>query len=333
MLKTLQTHPGQLVYMPCGDGQIIAAPEVAGRIFAQIDGFLLHRLDVARLQNPVPNEFNNLGGNSLWPAPEGGAFAYNYHPKTNQWYVQDAIATAPCRISAHDDSHIIIEKEIALRNRKGREIRLRFTRRIDTLSGGGFSGLLYTGYKTRDIFTPLGKFSVKDFLLAPWSLEQFPGTDGVTFFVKVGDEANAINLDYYGQPEKAPRIENGILYLELSRRVKFQAGFPVVGKPEFIGAYDANRNLVTIRTAEVAPGKYFNMADNDQPRGPWTAADMYSVFNGGELDFHELETLGAMPEENGFLAESVLHSQTRFWRGEATDLKKMLKNNYGVKIE
>ena len=60
-----------------GDGEIFLTSALQERIFAAMDGEILHRLDLSSV-NHAPEEFCNLGGNSLWPAPESGAFAFNY---------------------------------------------------------------------------------------------------------------------------------------------------------------------------------------------------------------------------------------------------------------
>jgi hypothetical protein len=61
----------------------------------------------------------------------------------------------------------------------------------------------------------------------------------------------------------------------------------------------------------VQPGLYFNIADNDQPAGPFSAADVYSIFNGDEsLGFFELETIGSANVVDDRLSGSSLVSRT-----------------------
>ena len=62
--------------IPAGDGEVLLSAALQGRIFAALQGELLHRLDAPLAEHPSES-FNNLGGNSLWPAPEGGPFAFN----------------------------------------------------------------------------------------------------------------------------------------------------------------------------------------------------------------------------------------------------------------
>ena len=50
MLNLLRTHDANLVELPCGRGSVLVAPLLAGRIFCQFDGELIHRLDGRALQ-------------------------------------------------------------------------------------------------------------------------------------------------------------------------------------------------------------------------------------------------------------------------------------------
>ena len=70
------------------DGTVYLSPGLQGRIFCSIGDTLIHKLDFAMAADPS-DDFNNIGGNSLWPAPEGGPFAFNY--PHGEWTVQDGI--------------------------------------------------------------------------------------------------------------------------------------------------------------------------------------------------------------------------------------------------
>jgi hypothetical protein len=60
-------------------------------------------------------------------------------------------------------------------------------------------------------------------------------------------------------------------------------------------------------------GLYFNIADNDQPDGAFSAADTYSIFNSDtDMSAFELETVGCARVEDGILHGSELASRTSF---------------------
>ena len=79
----------------CGHGRVMLDAANQGRVFVELDGKLLHRYDENIAAAPDPVKFNNIGGNSLWPAPEGGEFAFNYlNDSGNSWLVQPGVNCA-----------------------------------------------------------------------------------------------------------------------------------------------------------------------------------------------------------------------------------------------
>ena len=96
---------------------------------------------------------------------------------------------------------------------------------------------------------------------------------------------------------------------------------------------DLQRRLLCVREI-VGPreGMYFNIADNDQPQGPFSAEDAYSIFNADEtLGFFELETVGGALVQNGRLKGSRLLSRTSFALfDEAEPVKRFVNNAIGV---
>jgi hypothetical protein len=324
--------PG-LVLLKLEPGAVLLSPSLSGRIFCEFDGELVHRLDRERLENPSPSEFNNLGGNSLWPAPEGGPFAFNYPPGAGDWYVQDGVAGLPARVTEEEPHRAVMEKAAALVNRRGTLVRLLFTREVfarnlkGELDGFGLRGF---AYRSIDTIVPVTPVRTEDALVAAWSLEQFPGADGVVAFGKVREPGEAVNLDYYGEPGDRIRSHEGGFTFHLGGTDRHQIGIKVASKPELLGALDLNRSMLFLRKTGRQPGTYFNIADNDQPDGPYSAADLFSIFNGGELGFFELETVGSMREEEGMLGTSILESETVILSGELSELGRYLDEREGV---
>jgi hypothetical protein len=87
-----------------------------------------------------------------------------------------------------------------------------------------------------------------------------------------------------------------------------------------------------LRYTEPQQGMYFNIADNEQSAGAFSASDLYSIFNGGALNFFELETIGAMRASDGAVLASSLISQTLILRGELNELKRVLLEREGVSL-
>jgi hypothetical protein len=336
MLDLLRAYDTRLVELKCGKGSVLIPPSLSGRIFCQYDGELIHRLDVAGMQNPSPTEYDNLGGNSLWPAPEGGLFAFNYPPDSDAWMVQNGIAKAVPRITLVDANYAKVEKRIALTNRKGVCVDVDYRRvvsvpdRLLVPEGYDLDGLCYL---TDDIFEPRGEYGMEDVLIAPWSLEQFPGAEGIVSFCKLAIPEDALNCDFYGDPGQRITWQPEGFTFRLGGAARHQIGVRVQGRPEFIGALDTRRSMLILRKCQVQEGVYFNIADNEQAAGPFSTADLYSIFNGGELGFFELETIGAMHMREGCMAKSVLSSQTLILKGSQAELLRYLSEKEGFQLD
>jgi hypothetical protein len=336
MLELLRAHDSQLVELNCGRGSVLIPPSLGGRIFCQFDGELIHRLDGSALQNPSPTEYDNLGGNSLWPAPEGGVFAFNYPPGSDAWMVQDGIAKAVPAISRDGGNCARVEKRIVLTNRKGATVELDYRRVVsvsDSLKLPAGYALDGMSYRTEDIFEPRGEYSADSVLLAPWSLEQFPGAEGIVAFGKMAVSKDALNFDFYGDPGDRLARRPGHFTFMLGGEARQQIGVRVQCRPQFIGALDIRRSLLILRRTEVRQGVYFNIADNEQPDGPFSTADLYSIFNGGELGFYELETIGAMRVAGGRVSASILPSETLILKGDMAELLRYLSEQGGLHLE
>ncbi|HOD49236.1 MAG TPA: hypothetical protein PLM14_16575 [Candidatus Hydrogenedentes bacterium] len=336
MLEQLRAHDAKMVELECGQGSMLIPPSLNGRIFCQLGGELVHRLDGKALAHPSPAEYDNLGGNSLWPAPEGGPFAFNYLPGSNTWTVQHGIAKAVPRVFRDDRNCVGIEKRIVLTNRKGTRVDLEYRRLVSArdirplVEEYALEGMCY---HTEDTFEPLGEYDPEKVLLAPWSLEQFPGADGVVAFGKVAELEDALNCDFYGDPGDRIARRRDHFSFRLGGKARHQIGVRVQSEPQFIGALDRGRSMLFLRKTPPLQGVYFNIADNDQLAGPFSTADLYSIFNGGELGFFELETIGAMQAAGDRLLASTLLSETLILRGTQSGLLRYLSEEEGLQLD
>ena len=336
MLSSLRAHDARLVELRCDRGSVLIPPALNGRLFCQLDGELVHRLDVAAMQNPSPEAYDNLGGNSLWPAPEGGAFAFNYPPDSDAWYVQEGIGKEVASVALDGPNRVLVEKRIFLTNRKGICIDTKYRRVVSIsdvpplISEYALHGM---SYETEDAFEPQDKYCADDVLLAPWSLEQFPGAEGIVAFGKTTKNEDALNCDFYGDPGDRIAWQLGGFTFRLGGIDRHRIGVKMNAAPQCIGALDPGRSLLILRKTPFQEGLYFNIADNEQAAGPFSAADLYSIFNGGELGFFELETIGAMQTASGCLSTIILHSQTLILKGTVKELLRYLSEREGIQID
>ena len=306
-----------------GDGTVYLSGELQGRIFATLDGCILHRLDGALAANPSPTQFNNLGGNSLWPAPEGGPYAFNYPPGGGDWYVQEGINAVPAQPLSDGFG---VEKTIRLVNRQGVEGEMCYRRVVTPMETTlalkyGLKGLVYRSEDSFATSRPL-----EDFLLAAWSLEQFDLTPRAFGFGKLA--VPRLHGEFYGEP--SPHIDwaGGCFRFRFGAGERLQVALPETAAPEYIGALVPERNLLIVRRiVDADAGRRIDIADNDQPRGPFAECDAYSIFYGADAGFFELETIAPVRQDGeGRTLGSRLVSETHFYQGALDGIKQLLFN-------
>ncbi|MFH1477821.1 MAG: DUF6786 family protein [Verrucomicrobiota bacterium] len=314
--ELLQIKQNAVLAFQDAEAACALCPDMGGRVFGEVGGLSMHRIDLDTVCHP-DQPFANFGGGNFWPAPEGGKFGFNY--RRNEWYVQACINAEPFQVGVHNDRAAVLQKQIALVNRAGTRVETRMQRAfrlIDQPPPGlqrcHLEGFL--SYQTTDTFTVLNRVQVDTALIASWTLEQFEGTDATIAFCAVEHPEQAINFDFYEHPGAriayAPR---GFTY-KTDARCKGQIGIRQAAGARFIGFYDLSRRLVCLReNCSTAGGLYFNIADNDQPQGPASAADNYSIFNSdADMGAFELETIGSAQVEQKRLKSSELISITTF---------------------
>ena len=335
ILEKMKTADPKVHALRCADGAVYLSPGLQGRIFCSIGEELIHKLDFELAAHPT-DSFNNIGGNSLWPAPEGGAFAYNYPHGT--WCVQDGINKVCPILSARSESEAVMVKHITMLNAKGIQVRLeakREVRTVDISATAAKFNLKAVAYAETDTFTPGETYSTEDVVLNAWSLEQFPGADGIIAFGAFDNDsakpAQIINDDFYGDPLARIRFADKLFLFDLGGPNRLQIGFKKDCLPRLIGAYDAARGILILRKTSICEGTYVNIADNDQKKGVYSTEDIYSIFNGAaELNFFELETIAPMIARDGKLVRSTLVSNTCIFKGSGENLSALLEKEYGI---
>jgi len=297
------------------NSRAVFAPDLGARIFCELNGMLLHRLDIDNVRKPN-RPFNNYGGNNFWPAPEGGKFGFNY--KADNWYVQLAINNEPFVLESRKSSTAKGCKETVLKNRKGAKIEVLIEREFTVTTLDEILAELKpaTGfaYLVDDRISLVNNVKTDDALIACWTLEQFDASDSTISFVKVKQPQQAINFDFYSHPKDRIIYGDKRLFYKTDSKKRGQIGIKKKANPQCIGFYDLERKLICVREiVKSTDGLYFNIADNEQPKGPFSAMDNYSIFNGDEdLRFFELETIGSAEVQDGYLRGSHLTSKTSF---------------------
>ena len=334
ILDKLKTVDPTIGVIPGNDGAIYLSPGLQGRIFCSIGDELMHKLDFELAQNPTDG-FNNIGGNSLWPAPEGGAFAFNY--PYGEWTVQEGINSVCPELTLKDGKGTMV-KHITLHNAKGTDVSLEYKREVKALDVSAVTakyGVKAVSYESSDCFTAEGEYSVEDAILNSWTLEQFWGAEGITAFGKFEKKdafvKEVINDDFYGDPLVRIRLKEGLFIFALGGPNRLQIGVKKDCVPTLLGAYDPSKEMLIIRKTAIKDGVYINIADNDQKDGAYSTEDVYSVFNGSnELGFFELETIAPMEVKDGKFIRSELVSETVIYKGNKESLSRLLEEYYSI---
>jgi len=310
-LLSLKRSGGYLYEMP--GARLFFAPDLGARVFVEVDGMLLHRLDMAAVRDPH-QPFNNYGGNNFWPAPEGGKFGFNYEGDT--WRVQKGINNEPFVMDGKKEKSARAQKRVVLVNRQNVKLDCLMERQVRLIDMpdwiaklGGQSALAYA---VDDRITVMNPVTIEDALVSCWTLEQFNAMAATIAFVKVAKPREAINFDFYADPSAKLSYSPQALFYQADSKQPGQIGIKCRAQAHYAGFYDLARGLLCVRQIQALEGShYFNFADNDQPRGPYSAADNYSIFNGGEAQgFFEVETIGGAIVDKNRLLGSALTSMT-----------------------
>lgn len=294
---------------------VAVLPCLGGRVFAEVGGMMMHRINLENARDPcLP--YNNIGGNTLWPAPEGGRLGFNY--RGDEWYVQECMNRLQLHVAEHDCLSTRLQERISLVNRAGTIVHCLMSRdiRMDSPSATSLPTDIECSfsYVTYDSFQVLNDVPAESGLIAAWSLEQFDASETTLSFCCVAKSANALNIDYYDPPrERVTFLERGITYRTDGQAVG-QIGIREQNGASFIGFYDTSRRLLCLRKNLTPPGGvYINIADNEQEYGPYSASDNYSIYNSGpDMNLFELETIGPVDISDGLVRGSKLHTVTTF---------------------
>lgn len=322
----------------CAQARMVVAPDLGGRLFVEVAGQSMHRMDLEVIKRPN-QPFNNFGGMNLWPAPEGGDFGFNYHG--DQWIVQPAINQDPFQVVESRSDFASLRKRCALVNRKKKRVEVEITREVRIVEPAeelrSFGEAILFAVETNDGIKVENAVSMHEALIAAWNLEQFDATENTMAFVSVENPRAAINFDFY-QPSPQNLItwhEKGFTF-RVHGRQRGQIGIRASAHARRIGFYDLSRKILCLKElTQEGKGTYFNIADNDQPQGPYSAADNYSIFNSDtDMQAFELETIAPVEVTDKKLRQSRLSSKTTYsvFSHEAS-IQKFLMRELGASRE
>lgn len=267
---------------------VIAALDLEGRLFTIVDSRVLNRVVPSAIVNRSnKNAYQNPGGDTLWPAPEGTCFGYEYG--TGQWRVPPAITGAVWEVVEQAENKTVIRAEIDLANNRQLGIPCEFERHIEIEPNGKSlvqhvtEIIRYIGART----LAKGEFS-----LAPWSLCQFDSGQGCKVIMPpplAGDIRDMYDLSL------SQRGMSGDYYVvETQTDFRFQLGLSEnVPWIEFINGNDFR---VKRYAGTLPPGqRYIDIADAHPKQFPSDFGVKLSIYC-DPSGFMEIEACGGCPD-------------------------------------
>ena len=267
---------------------VIAALDLEGRLFTVVDGQVLNRVVPSAIEKRTNRSaYLNPGGDTLWPAPEGTCFGYEY--ATGKWRVPPAITGAVWEVAAQSDKTAVIRAEVDLVNNRQLGLPCEFERRIEIELGTGrltqhvTEVIRYLGAQTLDRC---------HFRLAPWSLCQFDA--GAGSVVVMPPPAAADIWDLYDASQSQRGLKDGLYAVNTQTPFRFQLG---LGANVPWIEYRSGAHFRVRRTLGLLPAgqQFSDIADTPPDQPPSALGTKLSVYC-DPSGFMEIEGCGGCPE-------------------------------------
>lgn len=297
-----ESHRRWVVIGDLSDG-VLAGLDLEGRLFAYKNERVLHRaVPDAILSRSNRNQFQNPGGDALWPGPEGTCLGYEY--ASGAWRVPPAVTGADWQVTERGANSLVYEAEIDLINSRQLGIPALFRRSVDLdISQPGrmvqrvTETIRYIGAKP----IPRG-----DALLIPWSLSQFDwGTDSFYEF-PLADPAAV--WDFYTPSAERRPVTGGICRFNAATRDRVQLG---IGESVPWVKYNTAGFSVSRSVSGGITGSYADIADADPAESPSARGTKFSVYT-DPSGFTEIEACGGGLTELEPGAETSVTIETLF---------------------
>ena len=196
---------------------VIVALDLEGRLFTVVDGEVISKVNPpAILARSNKKQFQNPGGDALWPAPEGTCVGYEY--ASGVWRVPPAITGAVWEVVSASDDGCVVRAEIDLINNAQLGMPCEFERHIRLKKG---AGTLFQ--EVKEMIRYIGKRTLHkpEFSLAPWSLCQFDSSETGVVYMPVPPDSEDI-WDMYGPSDGQRSIQNNLCVVRTQTPERFQ---------------------------------------------------------------------------------------------------------------
>lgn len=218
LLDFMAQHGRRTARVGTSENGVIAGLDLEGRLFAVVEGRVLHRVfPEAIRQRSDRRQFWNPGGDALWPGPEGTCFGYEYG--TGDWRVPPSISGAVWLVREQSRNRLVIEAEVDLINSRQLGIPVLLRRDISV----AFAPKRLTVRVTESIrYLGARTLEANEFSLIPWSLCQFDWTAGCHYRFALAGPCDV--WDFYAPSDGQRSVREGVCVVKAETRERFQLG-------------------------------------------------------------------------------------------------------------
>lgn len=196
---------------------VVVALDMEGRLFTVVSGRVVSKVNPpAILARSNKREFQNPGGDALWPAPEGTCFGYEYSSKT--WRVPPSIYGAEWNVVSQNVDACVVRSEIDLINNMQVGIPCEFERHIVLEKHG--NGIRQ---QVRELIRYIGRriLDRTEFSLAPWSLCQLNASDTGVVRMPIPPTDEDV-WDMYAPSNSQRGVREGLYEIRVKTPERFQ---------------------------------------------------------------------------------------------------------------
>ena len=268
---------------------VIIALDLEGRFFTVINDQVISKVNPSAIgTRSNKDQFQNPGGDALWPAPEGTRLGYEY--ATGNWRVPPSVTGAVWEVISQSVNECTVRAEIDLVNNIQTGIPCEFERHIriekkeKTLR-----------QEVKEIIRYMGKKTIHqtEFSLAPWSLCQFDSSETGSVYLPVPPAKDDI-WDMYGPSDQQRSIQGDVCVVRTKTQERFQLALSK--NMAWITYVNEGRYKVKRYTLDL-PGDRYHIDIADAPPDVWPSGKGVSLsLYCDPSGFMEIEACGGCAE-------------------------------------
>lgn len=346
-----------------GQARVLIVPEYQGRVMTSSSDGLVGRsygwMNHELISSGEPQkQFHAFGGEErFWLGPEGGPYSLYFAPGAEQrfenWQVPPLIDTEPFTVVEQRSNSVRFEKTAALVNAAGTVFELGIDRQVrlldvaevsQTLGHSVPEGLGLVAYESMNTVQNNGLFAWNEQTGMPsiWMLSHFVPSSQTTVFIPYRTDASGtvVNDEYFGKvPADRLIVREGIIWFRADGAYRSKIGVPPQRATDFSGAWDPQREVLTLVWSPVPEGEYRYVNSNWGEQQDPFEGDLINAYNDGPLDdgsilgpFYELETsspaLALGPDESATHVQRIMH-----FEGSPASMDYLLEALFGLTTE